>query len=269
MPEAHATFPNKFEAFYLIAVLIAVELLISLALRESSLLDSMDWQGASGFITVVANGLAFIFLLTYKQLTYRSLFHATKHSAVRTVAALLIPLALIVPALVLVTGALNSLMEWMFPMSLDDQEMFSEMVATSAIPLFFACIAAPLLEEMLFRGVILRSFLQQYSRTESILWTSLLFALAHLHVYQFFTALVLGIVLGWLYERTRSLWPSILLHAAFNGFVALGASHTMAGIDYSVTWLLAAAFIGAIAGGALLLRVLEPPAAHPQKSNDA
>jgi membrane protease YdiL (CAAX protease family) len=155
----------------------------------------------------------------------------------------------------------------MFPMSLDDQEMFEGMVASSAIPLFFACIAAPLLEEMLFRGVILRSFLQQYSRTGSILWTSLLFAIAHLNVYQFFTALLLGVVLGWLYERTRSLWPSILLHAMFNGFVALSASDAM-NFDYSLTWLLAAAFICAVAGGALLLRILEPATASARKSRN-
>jgi len=257
MPETHHTFPNKFEACYLLAVLIAVELLLSLALRQSSLLESIDWQGASGFIKVVANGLVFIFLLTYKQLTYGSLFHSADQPAVKTVAALLVPVALIVPGLVLITGVLTSLMAWIFPMSLDDQEMFSDMTASSAIPLLFACVAAPVLEEMLFRGVILRSFLQQYSRIESILWTSFLFALAHLNVYQFFTALLLGIVLGWLYERTRSLWPCILLHALFNGFIALSASSVTI-FDVSLTWLLAAAFVGAIAGGVLLIRILEP-----------
>lgn len=264
MPEAHTTFPNKFEACYLLVVLIAIEFLVALALRESALLDSIDWQGASGFITVVANGLVFIFLLTYKQLTYRSLFHSAGQPAVKTLAALLIPVALIVPGLVLVTGALNSLAEWIFPMSVDDQEMFSDMVATSPIPLLFACVAAPILEEMLFRGVILRSFLQQYSRIEAILWTSLLFAIAHLNVYQFFTALLLGIVVGWLYERTRSLWPCILLHALFNGFVALSASGAT-DIGVSLTWLLAAAFVGAIAGGALLIRILEPVVTRSQK----
>jgi membrane protease YdiL (CAAX protease family) len=267
MTETHTTFPNKFEAFYLVAVLIAIEILISLAVRESSLLSNLDWQGASGFITVVANGLVFIFLLSYKQLSYRSLFHSTSHSIAKTVGVLLLPVFLIVPGLILLTGVLNSLVEWLFPMSLDDREMFAHMVATSVIPLFFACVAAPLLEEMLFRGVIVRSFLQQYSRTQSILWSSLLFALAHLNVYQFFTALVLGVVLGWLYERTRSLWPSICLHTVFNGSVAFSASATMSALNYSFTWIFAIAIVGAIVGGAWLLRTLEPTAAQ-KRPND-
>jgi len=266
MTETHTTFPNKFEAFYLIAVLITLEILVSFALRDSSLLNNMDWQGASGFITVVANGLVFIFLLSYKQMSYRSLFHPVSHSVVKTMGALFIPVCLIVPGLILLTSVLNSLVAWMFPMSLDDQEMFSDMVATSAIPLFFSCIAAPLLEEMLFRGVIVRSFLQQYSRTQAILWSSLLFALAHLNVYQFFTALLLGVVLGWLYERTRSLWPSILLHTVFNASVAFSASATMAQLNYSFALIFAIATVGAIVGGALLVKTLEPAVASAKPS---
>jgi membrane protease YdiL (CAAX protease family) len=89
-----------------------------------------------------------------------------------------------------------------------------------------------------------------------------LFALAHLNVYQFCTALFLGVVLGWLYERTRSLWPSIFLHTVFNGTVAFSASATMSELNYSFTVIFATAAVCAIVGGALLLRILEPPVAQ-------
>jgi membrane protease YdiL (CAAX protease family) len=115
---------------------------------------------------------------------------------------------------------------------------------------------------MLFRGVILRSFLQQYSRTTALLWSSLLFALAHLNAYQFFTALILGIVLGWLYERTRSLWPSILLHAAFNTFVTYLANAETPEPQRSLMWIYASASVCAVIGGRILLRILEPPTAR-------
>src|SRR5256885_10235848 len=36
------------------------------------------------------------------------------------------------------------------------------------------------------------------------------------NVYQFFGAMLLGLTLGWLYERTRALWPCIALHMSYN-----------------------------------------------------
>jgi membrane protease YdiL (CAAX protease family) len=267
--ETHATFPNKFEAFYIVAVLIAVEFLLAVALSDSALLNDVDWQGASGFVTVVGNGLVFIFLLTYKRMSYRSLFHPATHTVVGTLSKLWLPIALIVPGMVLLTSVLNGVVMWLVPMSNNDLEAFSDMVSIGAIPIFFSCIAAPLLEEMLFRGIILRSFLQQYSRLHAILWSSAIFGLAHLNPYQFFTALVLGIVLGWLYERTSSLWPSIYLHGAFNGFVTFSANAEGSGLDDAWTWFLAAAFACAIAGGAMLLRTLEPAVQQRKSGRDS
>jgi membrane protease YdiL (CAAX protease family) len=256
--ETHATFPNKFEAFYLVAVLIALEILLSYALLDSALLADVDWQGTSGFITVVGNGLLFVFLLSYKKMSYRSLFHPAKYPVAAMLGRLLLPIALIVPSLLFLTGALNAIVMWLLPMSNEELETFSDMLAAGAMPLFFSCIVAPFLEEMLFRGIILRSFLQQYSRIQAILWSAVIFALAHLNPYQFFTALILGLALGWLYERTRSLWPSICLHGAFNALVTFSANADMSDLGYSFLWLIGAAFVGAIAGGGMLVRMLEP-----------
>ena len=69
---------------------------------------------------------------------------------------------------------------------------------------------------MLFRGIILRSFLQQYDRRSAMLGSAVVFGFAHLNSLQFVLAFTMGLVFGWLYERTRSLWPGILLHMAFN-----------------------------------------------------
>jgi uncharacterized protein len=260
MTDAHTTFPNKFEAFFLVAVLFAVEIVVSIALRDSSLLDKMDWQGASGFTAVVGNGLLFIFLMAYKRLSYRSLFHPTANSVVGTLGALFVPVLLIVPGLSFLAGLLNLLVHSVLPMSAEQEAMFTDMLEIGAIPILFACVAAPLLEEMLFRGVILRSFLHQYSRKEAILWSAFIFGLAHLNVYQFVTAFALGLVLGWLYERTRSLWPSILLHAAFNAYVTLIANGAASADGGSAVWLLAVTILCAIAGGLMLFHTLEPAA---------
>ena len=259
--EQHTTFPNKVEAFFIIVGLIVVELLVAAALRDTSLIDAMDWNGAAGLITVVGNGVLFVALLTYKRLSYRSLFHPSANSVAGTLGAVSIPILLIVPGVGAFTGALNLIVQWLVPMSSDDAAMFDEMMELGFTAVLFSCVGAPVLEEMLFRGVILRSFMQQYSRTEAILWSSLLFGLAHLNPYQFVTAFFLGVLLGWLYHRTHSLWPSILLHAVYNTFVTFGYGWYAPESHSAAAWSMGASFVLAIVGGFWLLRILEPSAA--------
>lgn len=69
---------------------------------------------------------------------------------------------------------------------------------------------------MLFRGVILRGFLEQYPRPMAIFGSAVLFGAAHLNIYQFVLGVVMGALLGWLYERARSLIPCIALHGVYN-----------------------------------------------------
>lgn len=77
-------------------------------------------------------------------------------------------------------------------------------------------VAAPILEELIFRGVILDGFLQKYSPAKAIIFSSILFGLVHLNPWQFVTGLFLGCFIGWVYCRTRSLWLPIIIHASNN-----------------------------------------------------
>lgn len=77
-------------------------------------------------------------------------------------------------------------------------------------------VAAPILEELIFRGIILDGLLRVYSPVKSILVSSFLFGLVHLNPWQFVTGLIIGIFSGWVYYKTRSLLPSIIIHAAAN-----------------------------------------------------
>ncbi len=77
-------------------------------------------------------------------------------------------------------------------------------------------IAAPILEELIFRGIILEGLLKRYSPIRSILISSFLFGLVHLNPWQFVTGLILGVFSGWVYFKTRSLSFSIIIHAAAN-----------------------------------------------------
>ena len=83
-------------------------------------------------------------------------------------------------------------------------------------------IAGPILEELIFRGIVLDGFLKRYSPLKSILVSSALFGIFHLNPWQFITAMVLGSFIGWVYYRTRSLGLAIAIHLLNNltAFVA-------------------------------------------------
>ena len=83
-------------------------------------------------------------------------------------------------------------------------------------------IAAPILEELIFRGIILKGFLKSYSPLKSILISSLLFGLIHLNPWQFIGASILGIFSGWIYYKTNKLTLCILIHLTNNLLAFIG-----------------------------------------------
>ena len=74
-------------------------------------------------------------------------------------------------------------------------------------------ILAPFAEEVVFRGAVLRTLLGLMSNHwVAIMISAAIFGLVHANVAQFVNALLLGLLLGWMYYRTKSLVPGILLH---------------------------------------------------------
>ncbi len=77
-------------------------------------------------------------------------------------------------------------------------------------------LIAPVIEETIFRGIILHSFLKSMSPRKAILISSALFAFCHASPYQLMVAFLLGILQGWLYWRFQSLVPAIAIHMSAN-----------------------------------------------------
>lgn len=84
-----------------------------------------------------------------------------------------------------------------------------------------AAIVAPVFEELIFRGVILEGFLKRYKPGYAILWSALLFGIMHLDPVQGSFAFIVGLLLGWVFWKTRSLFLCILLHAFNNSIAAI------------------------------------------------
>lgn len=76
-------------------------------------------------------------------------------------------------------------------------------------------------EELAFRGAILTGLRGLLSDRSAIVATALLSATAHLSVPSLLHLTALGLVLGWTRLRTGSVWPCVLLHAAYNVTAAM------------------------------------------------
>ncbi|MDJ0799070.1 MAG: type II CAAX endopeptidase family protein [Calothrix sp. MO_167.B12] len=81
---------------------------------------------------------------------------------------------------------------------------------------FTAGIAAPLFEEFLFRGFLLPSLTRYVPMWGAITISSLLFAAVHLSLSEIIPLMALGMVLGFVYTRSRNLLAPMLLHSLWN-----------------------------------------------------
>jgi hypothetical protein len=144
--------------------------------------------------------------------------------------------------------------------------------------LVLAAIIAPVVEEVLFRGIVLRGFAASYGKALGLLYSSLLFGLVHLNPWQFVPAVVLGLFLGALYLRSGTVVMPIAAHALYNGTLVVLSrfSPTRAFVDAEVSAGIASRTLTALTlagiavfcfGFWLLIRSTKPGAAEGSGSS--
>ncbi|MBL9145111.1 MAG: CPBP family intramembrane metalloprotease [Verrucomicrobiaceae bacterium] len=106
------------------------------------------------------------------------------------------------------------------------QQVVKAFETSGSVPLrllmgFAAVIAAPLTEELLFRGLLYGVCKRFTDSWFAALVTSLLFASVHLHVGSFIPLFALALILVAVYEITGSLLVPIVMHALFNGLMLI------------------------------------------------
>ncbi len=123
------------------------------------------------------------------------------------------------------TMIFNGIMESYLPfaeMEMEDLE-FLEIMMKNPIGIISVCILAPIGEEAVFRGAIERTLLDRgWKPWLAILVSTIFFAVAHGNFTQGTSTIVAGALLGWVYYRTRNLWPCIFIHAVNNTLATAG-----------------------------------------------
>lgn len=97
-------------------------------------------------------------------------------------------------------------------------EASSGITGGGAVGVFAVVVAAPVVEEAVFRGLIMTRLSCAMPGWVAVLLSAAIFGACHGHPVWFGYAFVLGAVFGFMDLRAGSIWPSILGHVTFNSF---------------------------------------------------
>ena len=142
-------------------------------------------------------------------------WHVTKYAPLLIVAAIALNFA--------AAYMNNYLVTLLLPSQTMDMSMLTESATEPyqlALMLVSIAVIPAIVEEILFRGVILIN-LMPYGRGVAILGSAILFGLMHGNILQFLYTTMMGVVLGFIYVRTKSIWCGILIHFVNNGISVL------------------------------------------------
>jgi membrane protease YdiL (CAAX protease family) len=102
------------------------------------------------------------------------------------------------------------------PMPESVRKFFEKTFTKDIFSIATAVIAAPILEEIICRGIILKGLLKNYPPYKAILISAIFFSVIHLNPWQAIPAFFSGLFLGWIYYKTQSVIPGMIIHATIN-----------------------------------------------------
>lgn len=119
----------------------------------------------------------------------------------------------------------NSLTLWINNISIPNfiKQSFEELPSPPIILILGTIVVAPIYEEIVFRGIILKGMAKKINPTIAILVSAFLFSLVHMNIPKGINAFLLGIVIGVIYLRRGSIYLSIFAHF-INNIMALSVS---------------------------------------------
>jgi membrane protease YdiL (CAAX protease family)/NAD-dependent dihydropyrimidine dehydrogenase PreA subunit len=132
--------------------------------------------------------------------------------------ALVLGLLVATRAAVLVYQVIARAAGWQAPVrwNSDLTAVFGPEQAGFVLSVLLVVLVAPLIEEMVFRGVVRGALDVRWGMWPAIGVSAGLFAAYHFNAWLIVPTFVLGLATGWLASTRTGLWPAIWLHALFN-----------------------------------------------------
>jgi membrane protease YdiL (CAAX protease family) len=214
---------GPFSAFHVQLALVATLFFALIAaLQTPSDTPPQDTALVTGILLYAATAfLAVCFGLFYSRVTFRQAFLAPRISAWNAAKkGLLYGVAAIPPVVGLSIGMTAALEGLGYPPQ--PQEMFEWLAddalaaGTRLFTMAAAVLIAPVVEELLFRGILFAAVLKTRTFAFAALLSGVYFALVHLHAPSFLPLLALSTAFSAGYAATGSIVTPIVMHALFN-----------------------------------------------------
>jgi membrane protease YdiL (CAAX protease family) len=84
-------------------------------------------------------------------------------------------------------------------------------------------VVAPIVEEIIFRGYIFAGLRNDFGWVKAAIISSLLFSIIHFQITAFIPIFILGMIFAYLYQRSNSIWPAIIMHVSTNTIALVAA----------------------------------------------
>jgi membrane protease YdiL (CAAX protease family) len=174
-------------------------------LRESNWLGLSISHALSGLLTAKAGailaGFSIITLLIGSRLQW----------------ILLLPLAVASFGVTILASELGNLLHFIYPIPREYIDFVNQLFEQNFWGVLFTIgVVAPVVEELLFRGVILDGLQIRYSLRTAVVVSSLLFGVTHILPHAAVNAFLLGFFFAWIKLKTGSLRLCILAHSLYN-----------------------------------------------------
>ena len=114
----------------------------------------------------------------------------------------------------------NNVIMWALGVEVQAQQFTSifDQLEQPALLLVTGIFIAPLIEETVMRGFLFGGLRQRLGWVKAALISSAIFGALHLSIAAFIPTFTLGFLFCYLYQRSNSTWPGIILHTLINGF---------------------------------------------------
>ncbi len=201
------------QAFGLMILLLVLQLILAKCLEwfKLSYLTEMHWVGISlthalsGLLTAQAGailaGLSIFGLLSSGRFQFM----------------LLLPLTIAGFGITILASELGNVLHAISPVPKEYVEFLNQLFNQNLWGVLFAVgVVAPVVEELIFRGVILDGLQIRYPARTALFVSSFLFGAIHIIPWAIINAFLLGLFFAWLRIKTRSLPLCIYIHSFYN-----------------------------------------------------
>ncbi len=218
-------YPTTIEAIHLLVLYTVLQALVDFPLALYDYNHDSNWLSnpwISFFSSTLITAFIFIFGFRNTKGTVRQVLALNSFNPL-----ILLPILILLPSLQFLIGFVNQAVDKVLPAPPWFWELF-ERILNNHYGFWGAAykvvVVAPIVEETLFRGIIMYGLMRNYKSWYAILLSGILFSLFHLNPWQMTYTFFLGILLGWLMVRTKSLPLTILAHALNNLIVLISIS---------------------------------------------